>query len=115
VLSVENYGSAIRDCTEALRIDAENVKALFRAAKASFKLGKIDACLELGYKVLKLDGKNKDALELMRLAEAAKKEISIQAEKAKRQNIWLSSLEKSLVVGFILILHDNPFKTPTPL
>lgn len=37
-LSVKQYRDAVRDCTEALRMDGSNVKALYRRAQAHREL-----------------------------------------------------------------------------
>ncbi|MEQ2161390.1 hypothetical protein GOODEAATRI_009160 [Goodea atripinnis] len=56
---------AVRDCTEALRIDGSNVKALYRRAQAHKELKDIKPCVDDLSSLLKVEPKNTAALKLL--------------------------------------------------
>lgn len=69
------------DCDQALELDAKNVKALFRRAKAKLAMGEYDASVEDAAAVLELEPDNKEAATLRKQAEVEKKRAA-QKEKA---------------------------------
>ena len=42
----ENYGHAVEDCKDAIKLNRENIKAHYRGAQASIKLRKWEQALE---------------------------------------------------------------------
>jgi hypothetical protein len=53
-LCLENFGHAIEDSKNAIKLDESNIKAYYRAAKGSLCLKKLENCLmfcQLGLKV----------------------------------------------------------------
>ncbi|XP_063329795.1 mitochondrial import receptor subunit TOM34 [Pelmatolapia mariae] len=64
-LSVKQYRDAIRDCDEALVIDSNNVKALYRKAQAHKELKDVRACMDDLNSLLKVEPKNSAALKLL--------------------------------------------------
>lgn len=64
-LSVKQYRDAVRDCDEALMIDSNNVKALYRRAQAHKELKNIKACEDDLNSLLKVEPKNSAALKLL--------------------------------------------------
>ena len=59
LLAREKYGEVVFECKLALELWPENVKAAFRAAKASVELGKFEDALQLSEAALKVDPDNK--------------------------------------------------------
>ena len=79
-LYLKNYGSVRRDCVAALGKHPTNVKAYYRAAKASNALGKWEEGAGFARMGLKLDPEN---AELAKLLGAANKKVAEAHEKAK--------------------------------
>jgi hypothetical protein len=46
LIIAENYGRVIEDCKQAIKLDADNIKAYWRAAKASLALHKLPEAIE---------------------------------------------------------------------
>jgi tetratricopeptide (TPR) repeat protein len=57
-LELKNYRAVLNDCAEALKLEPENVKAFYRAAKACLALGKLEEALDAADCGLKIDPKN---------------------------------------------------------
>jgi len=85
-LAKGNYGKAIRDCVEALKLDETNIKASWRAAKASNELGRYKEALEFSTNGLLHDPQNKS---LLAEQERASKCLS-------RKNLDLRQLQERL-------------------
>ncbi|KAM9860263.1 mitochondrial import receptor subunit TOM34 isoform 1-T3 [Aulostomus maculatus] len=64
-LTVKQYRDAVRDCDEALMIDAANIKALYRRAQAHKELKDTSACEADLNRLLKVEPKNTAALKLL--------------------------------------------------
>lgn len=75
------YTKAKGAADEALTVDKENIKALFRKATAMEKLGDIDGASKEVKSALKIDAENSD---LVKLKERLDKLHAIQKEKAKK-------------------------------
>jgi hypothetical protein len=65
-LKLELFTSALEDCTEALRIDPNDVKALYRRALAYEACGKLTEAFSDLKHLLSIDPRNKEAAELAR-------------------------------------------------
>ena len=75
------YRKAEASCTEALKIDAENIKAKFRRATCLEKLGDVDAAAKEVKASLVIDPENAD---LLKLKDRLEKLQTIQKQKAKK-------------------------------
>jgi tetratricopeptide (TPR) repeat protein len=82
----EDWAAAIKSCKEAIKLDARNVKALYRRSVARSNFGLLDEAIEDLQLVLELDPENK----------AAKKELVVVtrklAEEKQRQKNAFSGL-----------------------
>jgi len=65
------YQKAKENCTKALAIDGNNVKALFRRGKCYLQLGELDEAKSDLDRVLALQPENKDAVRELRLLRSA--------------------------------------------
>lgn len=63
-LRAGDYGKAKEAATEAIKIDQDNVKALYKAAKASLMLSDFDECEAVLEVLQNLDGANRDVQRL---------------------------------------------------
>ncbi|KAJ2862226.1 HSP70/90 co-chaperone, partial [Coemansia asiatica] len=68
-LELKNFGRAIQDCADALRIRPETPKALFRSAKAFLALEKFDEARECCKWALELDPQGSEIKRLQKLIE----------------------------------------------
>ncbi|KFP26245.1 Mitochondrial import receptor subunit TOM34, partial [Colius striatus] len=64
-LSLKQYKEAVQDCTEALRLDPKNVKALYRRAQALKELKDYKSSIADVKSLLKIEPKNTAALRLL--------------------------------------------------
>lgn len=76
-LQLKNYGWAVRDCLDVLKLDPANVKAYYRAAKACIELDKHEYAKGFNDKALELQLNNKVLLcqrdEIQKLKTQAEK------------------------------------------
>lgn len=80
-IKTEDYESAQKNATEALKMEPLNVKGLYRRALARVKLGCFeDAIVDLK-ELIKVDAKNADAIKLYQLAKAKLQEQNARAKK----------------------------------
>ncbi|RPB24086.1 TPR-like protein, partial [Terfezia boudieri ATCC MYA-4762] len=86
-LELKNYGSVLRDCGEALKLNSSNVKAHYRAACALVALQRWEEAVILTQKGLTLDPTNPPLKSLLTKAEAglAKAEEKLLAEQHLQQ------------------------------
>ncbi|KAM9285759.1 mitochondrial import receptor subunit TOM34 [Morus bassanus] len=64
-LTLKQYKEAVQDCTEALRLDPKNVKALYRRAQALKELKDYKSSIADSKSLLKIEPKNTAALRLL--------------------------------------------------
>eukprot|EP01108_Squamamoeba_japonica_P000378 TRINITY_DN1106_c0_g1_i1.p1 TRINITY_DN1106_c0_g1~~TRINITY_DN1106_c0_g1_i1.p1 ORF type:complete len:419 (-),score=139.90 TRINITY_DN1106_c0_g1_i1:13-1227(-) len=69
-LAAQNYGNCVSDCKHAIRLDPSNIKAYFRAAKASYTLRKSTQCIEFCNLGLKQDADNAQLKAILAQAQA---------------------------------------------
>ncbi|XP_039591973.1 mitochondrial import receptor subunit TOM34 [Polypterus senegalus] len=72
-LSLKMYAEAKRDCSEALRLDYNNIKALYRRAQAQKELKDYTACVADLKAILKIDPKNTAVQKLLQEVQKIKK------------------------------------------
>ena len=58
-VDLENYGNVLKDCARVLKVDQNNVKALYRSARACFALDKVEEALDAINRAIDLDVTNK--------------------------------------------------------
>jgi peptidylprolyl isomerase len=100
-LKAEDWSSAIHNCSEALKIEKNNIKLLYRRASARLSYGILDDALEDVQKGLEIDANNKDLKQLQQKIKARAK-AEKQEEKKMYGNIFgKGSLysEKKVVLG----------------
>ncbi|KFZ69502.1 Mitochondrial import receptor subunit TOM34, partial [Podiceps cristatus] len=64
-LTLKQYKEAVQDCTEALRLDPKNIKALYRRAQALKELKDYKSSIADIKRLLKTEPKNTAALRLL--------------------------------------------------
>lgn len=85
-LELKNYRSVLNDCAEALKLDPNNVKAFYRAAKACFSLGKMDDALDAVKRGLKVEPENAALKgEQARIQAKVTEQKAKEAEKLKQE------------------------------
>lgn len=80
-LELQNYGRVLSDCSKCLAINPQNVKALYRSAKALFALDRLIEAIDCCDHALVVDPENKAVEEVK---EKAVNRKNMQEEK-KRQ------------------------------
>jgi tetratricopeptide (TPR) repeat protein len=81
----ENYGNCVSDCKHAIRLDPDNVKAYYRAAKANFALKKWALTAEFVDAGLAVDPANAPLLEIRKsVNEALEKQRGIDAAQREK-------------------------------
>lgn len=95
-LAVQNFGFALRDAAKAISLDAENVKAYWRAAKAAVQLSKAEEAIVFARRGLE---KAPESAELAAiLQEAEKQKLRLHQENEKRERSLAES--KKLAEAF---------------
>ncbi len=96
-LAVQNYGYALRDAAKAISLDAENMKAYWRAAKAAVQLSKAEEAIVFARRGLE---KLPESTELASiLQEAEKQKAHLHQENEKREKSLAEG--KKLVEAFV--------------
>jgi tetratricopeptide (TPR) repeat protein len=95
----ENWGHAIKDCLEALRLDAGNVKAMYRASKSYYELRKLTEAL----KYLRMAMSKTKTVQLIELEKDIARQMRKQRLKEEKKNKETElTLEKDLDLSRIL-------------
>mmetsp|Transcript_37270 Transcript_37270/g.72723 ORF Transcript_37270/g.72723 Transcript_37270/m.72723 type:complete len:437 (+) Transcript_37270:139-1449(+) len=92
----KNWGKVIEDCSEAIKLDASNSKAYYRASKAANALSKWDKAVDFCERGLKIDADNKEMAKELATARAGikKKEDELKAKKAAEAKKLLQESSK---------------------
>jgi tetratricopeptide (TPR) repeat protein len=110
----ENYGNCISDCKHAVRLDPSNVKAYYRAAKASYALRKWRDAAEFVELGLKVDAANAPLLEIRaQAATMIEKQRAIDAEAAKRSEAARAK-QNTITARLFAMLKANGLKIGSP-
>ncbi|EFC46384.1 predicted protein [Naegleria gruberi] len=95
-----NYGHAIVDAKEVLKIDNKNTKAMFRIAKAAMTLKKYKPVIKYCQRALKIEGKHALFEDFMKKAEDAllkeQEKKAEEQEKKRQQEQTIQQLKKFL-------------------
>ena len=78
----ENYGSVLRDCSEAIRLNSHCSKAYYRSALALLSLDRPEEALDATKRGLEFNGSNSGLLTVQQRAERAK---SVKDEKESKR------------------------------
>ncbi|PRP77002.1 hypothetical protein PROFUN_14691 [Planoprotostelium fungivorum] len=96
-LSLGNNRKVLEDCTEALKLDPKNLKAYYRAAKASLDIQKYKDAVSYAAKGLQVDPTNKELLTVKSKIEKAW--AAHREAKKKRKEEELRQLETKKMKG----------------
>lgn len=97
--SVENYGSSVKDCKSAIKINPAHIKAYIQAVKSLLILSKASEALEMCETGLQVDPENATLTELKQKAFDLKASLEAQIEKRKN--------EKAEQIGKLTNVFDN--------
>lgn len=97
----ENYGKALRDCSEAIRLNRKNVKAFYRTAKTLQALERLKDAMEVINMGLEIDSENialKNEFKatqglLNKDQEVEKQRKAREDEKAKQSQLILDTIK----------------------
>ncbi|KAJ3221980.1 hypothetical protein HK099_002843 [Clydaea vesicula] len=95
-LELENFGSVLKDCAIALKIDPNNIKGWFRCAKACLILEKLDEAEDCIVRGLNIDKKNTSILNLKNSLDIKKKEAELKNKIKKEREESILKTEKKL-------------------
>ncbi|KAM3184005.1 hypothetical protein ACTXT7_009249 [Hymenolepis weldensis] len=97
--SVENYGSSVKDCKSAIKINPTHIKAYVQAVKSLLILSKASEALEMCETGLQVDPENATLTELKQ--KASDLNASFEAQIEKRKN------EKAEQIGKLTNVFNN--------
>eukprot|EP01126_Amoeba_proteus_P026911 TRINITY_DN2664_c0_g1_i5.p1 TRINITY_DN2664_c0_g1~~TRINITY_DN2664_c0_g1_i5.p1 ORF type:complete len:255 (-),score=42.59 TRINITY_DN2664_c0_g1_i5:703-1467(-) len=103
-MKLENYGKVIQDCKEAIHLDPTNLKAFWRAAKASNMIGKHHEALEFCNQGLQLSVTCKELLQekevsTQKLSQEEKEKIKRTSNQLKINSLKQEMLQKLNLKG----------------
>jgi len=84
-MTMGNFGHAIQDCLDCLKIQPENKKAFYRIAKSANIIGKYKLAIEYCEKGLKIEPENKDIARELNLAKT-----KLQEEEERKSTLFLN-------------------------
>ena len=107
-LELRNYRRCITDCKQALKLDAKNVKAVYRSARAYKQLDKVDEAIELLEYGLSMDPNNaaikpllKESVDrrqkLQELEKARQSQLEIKQEKQNKLQMAIEAHSMTLI------------------
>lgn len=119
-LPLENYGMVLKDCSAALEINPESVKAFFRSSKALFALKRFVEAIDCCDHALLHDAKNEEVKKLRTQIEKKKgEEERKEKEKIERERrekeIKLTLNKAFLARGLWIETSTKPPENPTPV
>ena len=85
-LELRNYRRCITDCKQVLRLDAKNVKAVYRSARAYKQLDKVDEAIELLEYGLSMDPNNAAIKPLLKESVDRRQKLQ-ELEKARQSRL----------------------------
>ena len=88
-IELGNFGNAIQDCLDCLKIQPENKKAFYRIAKAANIIGKYKLAIEYCEKGLKFDAANKDLLRELNFAKT-----KLQEDEERKSTLFFLVVKK---------------------
>ena len=95
-IKMEQYGAAITDANEAIKLDPNYIKAYYRRGSADYALGKLKESLKDFKAVVKIVPKDQDALKKVKACEKAIREKAfneaIEVENAPEPTIDFDSI-----------------------
>lgn len=92
-LLLGNFGKALDDAKESIRLDPKNIKGWFRAAKSALALEKIDECVNFATRGLEIEETNRDLHVLLK---NANKLFERHAEHSRREQKSLLQVDMFL-------------------
>ncbi|VUZ51208.1 unnamed protein product [Hymenolepis diminuta] len=95
----KNYGSSVKDCKSAIKINPTHIKAYIQAVKSLLILSKASEALEMCETGLQVDPENATLTELKQKASDLKASLEAQIEKRKN--------EKAEQIGKLTNVFDN--------
>lgn len=95
-LALKNYGFSVRDAALSISHDKNNVKAFWRAGKASLSLNKIDEAETFCLKGLELFPENSDLLNLQNEIQTIRNRFQLDAARIEAGKIEALKLEKAM-------------------
>jgi tetratricopeptide (TPR) repeat protein len=112
-LQLENYGKVLADCARALRINPENMKALYRSTKACLAVDRLDEAQDLIDRGLKLDPTNKAMLQQLAMLEKRLKHV-LEVTKKREDREARAALEKKTLEEAIQMRKLDLRYSPRP-
>lgn len=95
-LALKNYGYAARDAALSISQDQTNVKAFWRAAKASICIEKIDEAEKFCQKGLELFPENSDLVSLLKEIQSTRIKLELEAARLEASKAEAIKLEKAM-------------------
>lgn len=101
---VENYGKVLEDCGRILRGDGENVKALYRSARACFALDKLDEAEDAITRAIDVDKSNKSFQSLLADISKRRGTVTARTEETIKKVQYRREVERSLKAALKVLL-----------
>lgn len=90
---LKNYGKAIEDCLEAIKLDPKFIRAYARACEGLLNLGMYDKCLKIADKGLSIDYQK----ELKGIRDDASKKLEAENSKKGTKQVQKKEEDKQLL------------------
>ncbi|XP_068625050.1 DNA polymerase interacting tetratricopeptide repeat-containing, protein of 47 kDa [Battus philenor] len=98
---LKNFRSALFDSEKALSFNPDHVKARLRAAKSAYEVAKYDTCIQHCQKLLEVNSKDSDVVELLNMAKK-KKVLQERDERKSKRIISKKEEERDAIIKTIL-------------
>ncbi|OLY78777.1 Hsp70/Hsp90 co-chaperone cns1 [Smittium mucronatum] len=95
-LNLSNYGKVISDCSLALKINNNSVKALYRAARALYQVDRLPECLDCCLKGLEMDPGNSGIEQVYK--QATERSNKLEAQRIQREKLEMEKLQERLAI-----------------
>ncbi|KAI8976953.1 hypothetical protein BDB01DRAFT_802163 [Pilobolus umbonatus] len=110
-LELGNYGRVLNDCSQCLKINPKNIKALYRSSRALFSLDRLVETIDCCQHALSIDPENKPIKDILTKATERKElideKIRKQQEREERERMKKETLEKAFKERHITIEVEN--------